>query len=214
VSGPGVSGLAARRSGRGLTLKGSVVDLVLVIGQRGAPSEEVVLGRRAVGVVDAEILGAVGVVDAKILGLGGLVAVEVVLRIDLGARVGVVVDRLALGAADQRGLELVDFTRGVLELAGYVGAPRLRRRRAGMLRAPRLALLGSLSITGHGDRCALARLPMAGVLTAPLAVLAQGDAIRIVALGLVRLVVAPLALLAGEGDSDTHVSAGHLAAPW
>jgi hypothetical protein len=83
-----------------------------------------------------------------------------------------------------------------------------------MLRATSLALLGSLSVTGHDDRYALARLPMAGVLTAPLAVLAQADAIRIVSLGLVRLVVASLALLAGEGDSDTHVSAGHLAAPW
>src|ERR671937_224211 len=99
------------------------------------------------------------------------------------------------------------------ELPGDVAAVRLRARGTGVLRAPRLALLGSLSVTGHGKSSALAGLPVAGVLTAPLAVLAQGDAIGIVALGLVRLVVAPLALLASEGDSDAHVSAGHVAAP-
>src|SRR3954469_13414308 len=59
----------------------------------------------------------------------------------------------------------------------------------------------------------LARLPVARVRAAPLAVLAQRDAIRVVALALVRLVVAPLAVLAGEGHSDAHVSAGHVAAP-
>src|ERR671922_1270621 len=59
----------------------------------------------------------------------------------------------------------------------------------------------------------LAGLPVARMRPAPLAVLAQRDAVRVVALGLVRLVVAPLALLAREGDSDAHVSAGHVAAP-
>jgi hypothetical protein len=48
-----------------------------------------------------------------------------------------------------------------------------------------------------------------GVLAAKAAVLAQGDAIGIVALALVGLVVAMFALLAGEGDSDSYVSAGH-----
>jgi hypothetical protein len=50
---------------------------------------------------------------------------------------------------------------------------------------------------------------MTGVLATPAAVLAQRDAIGVVALALIRLVVAMLALLAGEGDSDSHVSAGH-----
>jgi hypothetical protein len=50
---------------------------------------------------------------------------------------------------------------------------------------------------------------VAGVLATPTAVLAQGDPVRVVALALVCLVVAMLALLAGEGDSDSDVSAGH-----
>jgi hypothetical protein len=50
---------------------------------------------------------------------------------------------------------------------------------------------------------------MTGVLATPAAVLAQLDPIRVVALALVRLVVAMLALLAGEGDSDSDISAGH-----
>src|ERR687889_22051 len=87
---------------------------------------------------------------------------------------------------------------------------RLRRGRAGILsRAARLALLGSLAITGHDGSPRLAGLPVARVRPAPLAVLAQRDAIGVVALALVLLVVAPLALLAGEGDCDADVSAGH-----
>jgi hypothetical protein len=50
---------------------------------------------------------------------------------------------------------------------------------------------------------------VAGVLATPTAVLAQADPVRVVALALVCLVVAMLALLAGEGDSDSDVSAGH-----
>ena len=115
------------------------------------------------------------------------------------------------GAADERGLELVDLAGGVLELArARSSAVRLRSARGpGVLGPPGLALLGSLSVTGHERSSALAGLPVARVPPAPLAVLAQGDAIGVVALGLVGLVVAPLALLAGEGDSDAHVSAGH-----
>jgi hypothetical protein len=50
---------------------------------------------------------------------------------------------------------------------------------------------------------------MWGVAPTPPAVLAKLDAVRRVAPGLVGLVVASLALLAGEGDSDSNVSAGH-----
>jgi hypothetical protein len=50
---------------------------------------------------------------------------------------------------------------------------------------------------------------MTGVLATPAAVLAQTHPVRVVALALIRLVVAVLALLAGEGDSDSNVSAGH-----
>jgi hypothetical protein len=70
----------------------------------------------------------------------------------------------------------------VLELAREVGAVRLRLRGAPALSPAGLALLGALSITGHCTTSALAGLPMAGVVSAPLAVLAQGDAIGIVAL--------------------------------
>jgi hypothetical protein len=70
----------------------------------------------------------------------------------------------------------------VLELTGQVRARGLRARGPALLRSARLALLGSLSITGHVTSSALAGLPVACVLTAPLAVLAQRDAIRIVAL--------------------------------
>jgi hypothetical protein len=50
---------------------------------------------------------------------------------------------------------------------------------------------------------------MAGVPTTPATVLAQSDPVGVVALGLVCLVVAMLALLAGEGDSNSNVSASH-----
>src|SRR3954471_5364485 len=114
------------------------------------------------------------------------------------------------GASDERGVELVRLAGGVLELAGDVRPMRLGPGRAGVLAsAARLALLGSLTVTGHDGSPRLAGLPVARVRPAPLAVLAQRDAVGVVALALVRLVVAPLALLACEGDSDAHVSAGH-----
>src|SRR5207342_1638061 len=65
------------------------------------------------------------------------------------------------------------------------------------------------AVTSHDGRSLLARLAVAGVLAAEAAVLAQRHPVRVVALALVRLVVAMLAILAGEGDSDSHVSAGH-----
>src|SRR5205807_2407778 len=70
-------------------------------------------------------------------------------------------------------------------------------------------LLGTFAVTGHGAAPALTGLPVAGVPAAPAAVLAQRDPIGVVALALVGLVVAPFALLAGEGHSDSDVSAGH-----
>ena len=120
----------------------------------------------------------------------------------------------AVGAGDERGLELVDLARGVLELAGQVAhgcgscgarGPRFWARRAlRCLARCRSRATADLRASGSpGGWCA----------AAPPAVLAQRDAIGVVALGLVRLVVAPLALLASEGDSDAHVSAGHVAAP-
>jgi hypothetical protein len=51
---------------------------------------------------------------------------------------------------------------------------------------------------------------VAGVPAAPATVLAQGDPIGAVALALVGLVIAMLAVLAGEGDSYSNVSAGHI----
>jgi hypothetical protein len=47
-------------------------------------------------------------------------------------------------------------------------------------------------------------------VTAPAAVLAHLDPVGRVAPRLVCLVITPLALLAGEGDSDSNVSASHL----
>src|SRR6185312_7794515 len=87
---------------------------------------------------------------------------------------GIVV--LTLGAADDRGLELVDLAE-VTELAGHVVVQRVRRvirmrprlSRPGVLGPPGLALLGSLSITGHGRSSALAGLPVIRMTPAPLA---------------------------------------------
>ena len=69
----------------------------------------------------------------------------------LGIALGIV--GLAAGAGDERGIELVDLAGGMLELAGQVGTVRLRQRPRsgpGVLGPPGLALLGSLSVTGHG----------------------------------------------------------------
>jgi hypothetical protein len=54
---------------------------------------------------------------------------------------------------------------------------------------------------------------MRGVAATPAAVLAQTDSVGAVALALVGLIVAMLALLAGEGDSYSNVSAGHIENP-
>lgn len=51
---------------------------------------------------------------------------------------------------------------------------------------------------------------MLRVLLAPAAVLAHFNPVWIVALALICLVVAALAVLAGEGYSDSNVSAGHV----
>src|SRR5271166_2974654 len=131
-------------------------------------------------------------------------------------------DGHALGAAHERGVELVDLARGVVERAGHVGAQRLAGGRngrghlgglpaaAGRRGAAFAALLCTFAVTGHSSAPALTGLPMAGVSATPAAVLAQRDPIGVVALALVRLVVAMLALLAGEGDSDSDISAGHV----
>jgi hypothetical protein len=156
--------------------------------------------------------------------LGGdvlvVIVVEVRLRILLQAsglrrvgrirRLGVALGRDASGAGDDRGVELVHLARGMLELTGHVCPVWLRGRGPRVLRsATCLALLCSVSVTGHGKFAPLAGLSVAGVRPAPLAELPQRDAIWVVALALVGLIVTPLALLAGEGDSDAHVSAGH-----
>jgi hypothetical protein len=86
---------------------------------------------------------------------------------------------LTLRAADDRGLELVDLAE-VTQLAGHVVVQRVgrvvrmrpRRSRPGVLGPPGLALLGSLSITGHGRSSALAGLPVVRMTPAPLAELA------------------------------------------
>jgi hypothetical protein len=74
---------------------------------------------------------------------------------------------------------------------------------------PGAALPSALAVTGHSSAPALASLPVAGVPTAPATVLAQAHPVGIVALALVGLVVAMLALLAGEGDSNSNISASH-----
>src|SRR3954470_1267112 len=167
-------------------------------------------------------LTAVGPLDALQLGPGGAQEVDdaVALRLRAGRRGGrgaaggrrglgdrlalelglVDVGGLAVGAGDDRGLDLVDLA-DVLKLTRDVLAVDVLVLLLG------LASLRSLAIACH-DR-GLPGLPMARVAAAPLAVFAQRDALGIVALGLVGLVVAPLALLAGEGDTDAHVSAGH-----
>ncbi len=55
------------------------------------------------------------------------------------------------GAANERGVELVDLARGVLERTGHIGAVDLGVRGSG--RTPRgtplPALLGAFTVTGH-----------------------------------------------------------------
>ena len=124
--------------------------------------------------------------------------------------------RHAAGPAHERGVELVDVARGVLERAGHVRAHRLavgRPARSVGSRAPTTALLCTFAVTSHCGAPALARLPVARVPATPAAVLAQRDAIWVVAFALIGLVVTALALLAREGDSDPDVSAGHVRYP-
>src|SRR5262249_51536354 len=102
---------------------------------------------------------------------------------------GLRLERDALGAADERRVELVDVT-DMLERSGQVGSHRLalrwpRRRLANWTRS---SLSGALAVTGHSCAPALASLPVAGVTTAPATVLAQRHPVRVVALALVRLV--------------------------
>jgi hypothetical protein len=120
----------------------------------------------------------------------------------------------ATGAADESGVELVDVSGGVVERTGHVGPDRLARRRSldtasGRGASPHAALLCTFTVTSHCSAPALTGLPMAGVLATPATVLTQRHPVRVVALALVGLVVAMLALLAGEGDSDSDISASH-----
>src|SRR3954454_21147101 len=195
-AGRGLGAARRRRAAQRLALELGVLGLV---GRGAALAARLVLvdlvlelGEALVG----QVLRAGALVDGRV----GDAAVT----LDVG---------LSACAADERGLELVDLPREVVELTGRVGPAGLARRGRARLGAPGLALLGSLSITRHGA-APLAGLPVARVATAPAAVLAQRDAIGVVALGLVGLIVAPLAVLTGESHSDAHVSAGHLAAPW
>src|SRR3984957_777279 len=145
----------------------------------------------------------------------------------------------AAGATHDGSVELVHVGGGVVERAGHVDALERAGREllGGMLvgrlagragastvgggpgsgrcgtsrcaRAAFAALLCTFTVTSHDSAPALTGLPVAGVLATPTAVLAQADPVWIVALALVCLVVAMLALLAGEGDSNSDVSAGH-----
>ena len=120
----------------------------------------------------------------------------------------------ALGTPDEGRVELVDVPGGMVESAGHVAAegPRVRSGAPPGGYVPDVASRAC----DHGPQQrsgVLASLPMAGVATAPAAVLAQGDPVGVVALALVGLVVAMLAILAGEGDSDSDVSAGHVVSP-
>src|SRR4051812_21157335 len=93
-----------------------------------------------------------------------------------------VVDRVALGAADDAGLEDLLVARDVLEQPRDVVPVGLGRLRTGvvLLACPLLAVTRALSLTGQ-----LAKLPrLAGLLVArmppaPLAVLAHADAVRV-----------------------------------
>jgi hypothetical protein len=97
----------------------------------------------------------------RLLGGDVLVVVEVRLRILLQAsglrrvgrirRLGVALGRDASGAGDDRGVELVRLARGMLELTGQICPVWLRGRGPRVLRsATCLALLRSVSVTGHG----------------------------------------------------------------
>ncbi len=143
----------------------------------------------------------------------------------------------ATSAAHERGVELVDVARGVVQCPRHIGTDRdaasrrlspigrkvsdlptagrspWGRGRGVVAPATSAALLCAFTITGHNSAPALASLPVAGVLATPATVLAQRHPIRVVALALIRLVVAMLALLACEGDRDSNVSAGHVRNP-
>ena len=129
---------------------------------------------------------------------------------------------LAVGAGDDRRLELVDVA-GVLDagpgrsrggcalgLGRHAGAARRAWTAAGL--AALLALLRALTVAGHGPSRATG---------SPGGWCASGTTCSTCAARCdpgccawtCSSVVAPLALLAGEGDSDAHVSAGHGPAP-
>ncbi len=124
-------------------------------------------------------------------------------------------DRYAFGAPHERGIELVHAAGGVVQRARQVPTTWLTGGCIWTARslATSLALLCTFAVTGHSWVPALTRLPMAGVFATPAAVLAQRHPIGVVALALVCLIVAMLALLACEGDSDSHISAGHVPNP-
>src|SRR3954468_24055943 len=149
-AGAGLRGARGRAGGAGPAVVVVVQRLVVV----EPVVDELVLVDRAV--VAEVLLRLAGAEPAA----RGLVA-GVVLGVELRAHRHVVVVRVrvdghAARAGDERGVELVLVARGVLELAGNVRPVRLRRGRAGVLsRAARLALLGSLAVTGH-DRSSAA----------------------------------------------------------
>src|SRR3954447_1319053 len=144
-------------------------------------------------------LTAVGPLDALQLGPGGAQEVDdaIALRLRAGRRggrgaaggrrglgdrlaleLGVVdLGRLAVGAGDDRGLDLVDLA-DVLQLTRYVLAVDVLV----LLLLTGLAVFRALAIACHDEE--LPGLPVARMAAAPLAVLTQRDALGIVPLGL------------------------------
>ena len=107
----------------------------------GAAEEH--LGQRPLGL---DVGRGLGLGDER-LGFPGAGAVPVVGV--LGDPVGG--HRHAAGAGDERGVELVDLTRGVLERTGQIGAVDLGMRSRGRAPwgTPLPALLGAFTVTGH-----------------------------------------------------------------
>ncbi len=109
----------------------------------GAAEEE--LGQSPLGLDVGRGLG-LGLGDESLrLPGAGAVPVIGVLRDPVGGH------RHAARAGDERGVELVDLTRGVLERAGEIGAVDLGMRGRGRAPwgTPFAALLGAFTVTGH-----------------------------------------------------------------
>src|SRR3954447_6435634 len=127
--------------------------------RRAQEGGEAVAAARALGLGAGAPLGhaagAAGLLDV-VLDLveplvGELLGVRAGDVVAVAREPGVVGLGLAVGAGDERGLELVDLARGVLERPGDVLLVKASRLGPGVVVPAGSALLGALSVTGHGD---------------------------------------------------------------